>query len=215
MATITAQSISDQAVKTLFDETKTRWSETEILGYINDAQRNIVMLKPDAYVKNVSVQMVAGTKQTIPSDGVQLVRVVRNMGSNGTTAGRVVRRTSFSDIDNSRPDWHTETAAAVALNWLYDERDLKNFYLSPPQPATPAYVELVYTAAPPDVAAIGNVITLDDIYKTPIYNYVMARCWAKASEHQNMDRSKDYMSAYFQELGLKDKAESMVDQKAA
>ena len=59
MGTITAQSIVDRARHILQDTTSggTRWLDPELLKWLNDAQREIVLLKPNAYssVENIGL----------------------------------------------------------------------------------------------------------------------------------------------------------------
>ena len=84
---VTVQSVIDRVQTTLQDTTGVRWPVvSELVLWINDAQREIALLKPDASAKNETVTLVTGTKQTIPSGGNRLLRAVRNMSaaSNGT-----------------------------------------------------------------------------------------------------------------------------------
>lgn len=206
MPTITAQSIVDRAEKTLLDDTNVRWDETELLEYLNDGQREVVMFKPSAYTKNSVHQLVAGTKQTIPADGIEFVEGVRNMGVDGATPGRVVTPIRRRDLDLTRPNWHAETAAVEAKHYMFDERDPKTFYITPPQPATPGQVEILYSAAPPDVA-LGEVIALDDIYQTPLLYYVLSRAHAKETEAANNNRSASYYQLFAKAVGGRAAAE--------
>ena len=64
---------------TLQDTANVRWTEAELLNYIYDAQREITNIKPDATATHANVQLVTGTKQSIPTDGLKLISVVRNM----------------------------------------------------------------------------------------------------------------------------------------
>tara|TARA_A100001388_G_scaffold50342_1_gene33851 strand:+ start:2964 stop:4010 length:1047 start_codon:yes stop_codon:yes gene_type:complete len=78
--TVTVQSVLDRVQQTLQDTAGIRWSSTnELVLWVNDAQREIALLKPDATATNATVALVEGTKQTIPDDGNRLLRVVRNM----------------------------------------------------------------------------------------------------------------------------------------
>ena len=78
--TVTAQSVLDRVQQTLQDTGGIRWSSTaELILWLNDAQREIALLKPDATAVNTTVTLVDGTKQTIPTDGNRLLSVVRNM----------------------------------------------------------------------------------------------------------------------------------------
>jgi hypothetical protein len=92
---VTVQSVIDRVQKTLQDTTGVRWPVVdELVLWVNDAQREIALLKPDASAKNVTVTLAVGTKQDIPSDGNRLLRVVRNMSAASSGVGkRAVRMT--------------------------------------------------------------------------------------------------------------------------
>ena len=181
MATITAQQIIDKVEIILQDSTNVRWAESELLGWLNDGQREIVLLRPESYAKNESKQMTAGTKQALPATGVMLIDVVRNMGVNGSTAGNAVRVVTREIMDSQNPAWHAETPAAAIKHFMFDPRDPKNFYVYPPSDGT-TYIEIVYAAAPTDVNAVGNTITLDDIYMGPLIDYILYRAYSKDAE---------------------------------
>ena len=53
--TITAKSVIRRAVETLQDNTSIRWPVGELVRYLNDGQREVVMHRPDAIVKNATV----------------------------------------------------------------------------------------------------------------------------------------------------------------
>lgn len=202
MAIITAQQILNKAALLLQDPAFVRWTSDELLGWLNDGQREIVMLKPDANAVNQSVQLSAGTKQRIPSDGIRLIKLTRNMGNDGDTPGRTVRFIDGNILDTQRPNWHTETASTTVLHYAHDVRDPKVFYCYPPQPGTPSYVELVYSAIPEDVA-LTDAINLDDIYATVLTDYVLYRAYSKNAAVADPNIAAAYYQAFYQALGLK------------
>ena len=88
---VAVNDVIDKVQEVLQDTGGVRWDQTnELLEWLNDAQREIALLKPDATSENTTVTLVTGTKQTIPSDGNRLLRVVRNMSaaSGGNGGGR-------------------------------------------------------------------------------------------------------------------------------
>lgn len=214
MGTITGKTIIDAVAKTLQDDTNIRWPRAELLEYLNDAQREIVLAKPDSFVKNENLQLVAGTKQTIPANGVLFMRVNRNMGVGGNAPGRVPRLVDIRILDEQIPDWHSETAAAVVKHYTFDEQDPKRFYVYPPQPATGmSMVEVVYSASPTDLAVETAPITLDDVYKTAMVKYMEFRAWNKDADYAaNPDRADRCYANFAALIGLKDKADD--EQKA-
>lgn len=181
MATTTVASILTNVGNLLHDTGNVRWTASEITSWLNEGQREIVALKPNAYVRSVATALVAGTKQSLPADGVYLLDVTRNLGTDGATPGKAIKTISREALDNMVPDWHAvKYANATVKHFMYNKDDPTRFYVQPPQPASgQGYVELVYGALPADVA---TYITVDDIYAVALTNYALSRAWDKDSE---------------------------------
>jgi len=189
MAT-TVQSIIDRVQTTLQDTTGIRWPvENELVLWVNDAQREVALLKPDASAQNETVTLVAGTKQSIPNSGNRLLRVVRNMsaatGGNGLRAIRIVDR---EVLDSMSPDWHDPSVTYDAAHgtsvkhYIYDDQNPRNFYVYPGIVGSNAHVEIIYSANPTGVTKT-DVISIPDIYANCLMNYVLYMCYMKDSEH--------------------------------
>lgn len=183
------------------------WSDTTLLGYLNDGQRAVVLLKPNANVTNTAVQLAAGTKQSLPTGGMGPIKVTRNMGSDGSTAGDSITFVDMEQYNYLESDWHTETAAATVEVYMYDQNDPTHFYVAPPQPATPGYIELLYTATPTDVATTGTAITLNDIYSGLLVNYMLYRAYATEIDEISSVLSGKYYEMFLAELGGKERVE--------
>ena len=213
MGTIIASTVITKAQTIIQDATGVRWPETELLGWINEGQREIVLLKPDASVKNESKVLVAGTKQSIPNEGIVLISVVRNMGAAGTTPGKAVRPINRQILDEQVPDWHAATAASSVAYCVYDGRNPKVFYVYPPQPAVaPGYVELIYSAAPTDMALSSSAITLDDIYSGSLLDYCLFRAYSKDADYAgNNERALAHYKKFVETLSLKEKIEGATE----
>ena len=189
MAT-TVQSIIDRVQTTLQDTTGIRWPvENELVLWVNDAQREVALLKPDASATNETVTLDAGTKQSIPSSGNRLLRVVRNMsavsGGNGLRAIRIVDR---EVLDSMSPDWHDPSVANDAAHgtsvkhYIYDDQNPRNFYVYPGVVGGSSHVEIIYSANPASVTKT-DAISIPDIYANCLMNYVLYMCYMKDSEH--------------------------------
>lgn len=213
MGTILASAIIAKAQTIIQDTTGVRWPETELLGWLNEGQRELVMLKPDASVKNESVLLVAGTKQTIPASGTILLSVVRNMGANGTTPGMAIRSIKRNVLDEQLPNWHASAASASVSYVVTDGRNPKVFYVYPPQPAvSPGQVEIVYSSSPADIAAVGSPVTIDDIYSGSLLDYCLFRAYSKDAEYAgNENRAVSHYQKFTETLGLKEKVESATE----
>lgn len=187
--TVSVQSVIDRVQTTLQDTTGVRWPVlNELVLWINDAQREIALLKPDASAKNTTITLTTGTKQEIPSDGNRLLRVVRNMSAaSGGTGKRSVRLVQREVLDAQTPDWHDPTVTGDASHtnlvkhYVYDEQNPRNFYVYPGVSGT-AYIEIVYSANPSTVAQ-GDNLVIPDIYANAVMNYVLYMAYMKDADY--------------------------------
>lgn len=204
---IKVNSIIDRAATLIQDATNVRWPTAELLDWMNDGQREIVLMKPQASVKNESTLLVAGeTKQSLPSAGIMLIDVPRNMGATGAIAGDAIRVVTREVLDAQRPGWHSDANADGKIrHFMFDPRDPKNFYVYPKAPATAWYVEIVYSATPTDcTSGVNDVIQIDDIYANALLDYVLYRAYSKDAEYaQNANLAIAHYQAFSNSLGVK------------
>jgi len=211
---IETDAILTEASTLLMDEARTRWSETELLGHLNSGQLELVSLKPEANTVVAAVQLAAGTRQALPSGGIQFLRLNRNMGTDGATPGKGIRIADMDAMNADNPDWHNDTADSVTVHYLFAEDDPKAFYVWPPQPAaSQGHVEEVYSKAPVDaVIGGGNNISLADEYRQALLYWILHKAYAKNNAVMaNQQRSTANLQSFFMELGLKDRAEAVHD----
>lgn len=212
MGTILASAIIADASVTLQDASNTRWTAAQMLNWLNAGQREIVIMTPEAYVENVAVQLAAGTKQSLPSGGLLLLEMARNMGTDGATPGRVPRLVDRNVIDAQNPKWHTDNASAVVMEYVYDKRDKGRFYVHPPQPTSNrGYVDLIYSKYPANIASTSTAITLDDIYSNALTNYILYRAYAK--DPQSVAKAGDYYKLFTMLVIGKDSSDEKVRSK--
>jgi len=226
VGTIYASAIFTEVDAILLDTDKVRWTDAEKLRYLNAGQRQAVILKPDAYTVSTVYKLGAGTKQSVP-DGtsafqtpaavtipecIQFLRLIRNMGTTGLVAGAAITPVGMDFMDAYNPDWHSATGNAVVKNYIYNEEDPRHFYVTPPQPsASQGYVEAVFSAVPADVVAAAGpsyavAITISDVYKDILVNYILFRCYAKdaANSPFNAARATEYWNLFVLGLERKD-----------
>lgn len=207
MGTIAASVIIGRAATVLRDQGYTRWTQPELLGWLNDGQNAIVLQKPDACVVNASLKLTAGTKQTIPANGVALVDVVRNMGTDGTTPGNVIRLVDRAALDARRPGWHSETPATAVKHFTFSDADPKHFYVYPPSDGN-GYVEAIHSASPTPCADTNATIAVDDVYQGALQDYILFRAYSKdADSAVNAQKALAYNNLFRASLGLKAQAE--------
>lgn len=209
---LTTTAVTDRVGILLQDTTAIRWPVAERLQYASDAIREICAFKPDAAVKTAVASLVAGTKQSLPADGVMLVDVTRNMGVGGATPGRAPRLVTREILDAQLPNWHNGTPAAEVIHYTFDAQNQKSYYVYPPQPAAgQGSLELVYAAVPTELAE-GAALPLDDTWLPAIVNYVLYRCYSKDAEYAaNANLAVAYYQAFNAQMVGRTNAEAAAD----
>lgn len=181
MPTILASQIISRARTLLQDTAGVRWSDTECLGWLSDAQREIASLRSDASSKYAPARLVAGTRQAMPSDAIELIDIPRNLGTDGLTPGYPVRKVERTFLDENIPTWHTDTASSVTRHFAYDTKALKFYWVYPPSDGT-GYVDLLYAFPPSDISSTGSVIGVDDIYANALMFCLLSFAYAKNAD---------------------------------
>ena len=208
MGTITAQNIFDRVALIVNETTPARWLSAEMLKWLNDGQRVIGVLKPDACSVTEAVQLVQGTKQALPSGSFLLLDIIRNMGG-GTTPGNAVRLIDRRTLDDEIIDWHAETQNDVTERFVYEpETNPRVYYVYPPSTGS-NYLEICHVKAPTEVAGTTSVISLDDIYEPALLAYVLFRLYSKDADFVvNNSRAQQYLSEFLMLIGRMDLVEA-------
>jgi len=211
MGTVTAQTILNKAAVQLTDLANVRWTRTELLSWLNDGMRQIVLMQPSGSSTTVSVKLTAGTRQSIPSDGWLLLQIYRNMGTTGTTAGRAIRIVSREVLDGFNPGWHTEIPKAEVKNYIYDVQDQLAFYVYPPNTGT-QYIELNYSAQPTNLTSESQTIPIFDIFQSALVDYIMFRACSKDAEYApGLQLAQAYLATFTASVQGKTQSEAVND----
>jgi len=187
----TVQDVIDQVRYTIHDETAAsyRWTDAELIAYVNAASRQIVSIVPEANL-TASIITITNTiaKQALPTGGIKFVKVLNNVSeADGTTIEGPVRQVEKDALDSYDPNWEYDTTIKTLASssdffdhYCHDPRDKKAFYVYPPASGT-AYANVQYSAVPTAMTAVGDTIPLDDEYIEAYYAYVTFRALTKES----------------------------------
>lgn len=191
MGSVTAKTLIDRASYLLEDTSNVTWTRTELLGWVNEAQTQVVAYAPGANTSRVSLPLVAGTLQTLPSSTLVLIDVPRNV------SGPAIRVTSREVLDNAPTDWHTATSDKFVRNYVYDANDQYSFYVSPPNNGAGAVVAVV-AQVPTVVTSEGQTLDVDDSYSAAVVNYVAYRAYSKDTDYVagGAEKAAAYYSAF-------------------
>jgi hypothetical protein len=185
------------------DVSQYRWLDSELIDWINDAQRAVATVRPDASPDPKVVTLVAGSKQSIPADNFRLLDVVRNMAADGVSPGRSVRIIERETLDQFNPYWHQSTKKAEVRHFTYDERTPTSYFVYPPVTAG-TKIEAIFSKYPTKVSAIGDALSLSEAYFEATLNYLMFRAYSKDTEFTASPQvAASYLAAFNGAMGIK------------
>jgi hypothetical protein len=169
------------------------------------------LVRPDANSVVQAVLLAAGTRQTLPVGALRILSAVRNMGSTGTTPGRVITMGDRASQDAANPDWHSAPTGTAVREIFYDDKVAPlTFFVRPSIPASPAvYIELALSKAPTDVTdANTGDITVSDVYSPPLQAWMLYRAFMLQTQATNvMQRGAGHFQSFFNLLGVKLRAD--------
>ena len=169
-----ASAVIAKARQQLNDETETyRWSDPELIGWLDQGQKEVVRLEPTANPVNATISLAEGNLQSIPSDGYGFIKTNANMGSDGQTPGKIVNMIDRNRIDILMPDWTTARASSV-IHLACRHENPRKFEVYP-KPQTPRHLSITYGQIPATVTQLTDDLTLNDTYESVLLDYILYR----------------------------------------
>ena len=184
-----------------------RYSDTVMLGFVNDTLKRMAILRPDLFSYIGDISTTPNTVlQTMPSDSVRLVEIFQVKGGSAMT--EVTRET----LDQASPTWVSETAG-TPINFMRHVRNPNRYFLYP-QPI--AGIELVgeYVRSPINYIISATVSDLPDAYFSTVVDGTVFLAESVDNEHVNSGRAKLFQDSFIQSLGVSLQSRSITDTEA-
>lgn len=217
MAIVKVVELLAKAAVLLSDDDFVRWTPLQLQGWLNDAYRETVILRPDSNMLVGEFVCVAGPRQKITtsfSTASRLVECVRNIAAESNKSR--VKLASRSSVDGVRPNWYAETQTVNIELYVFDPRTPTEFLLYPPAAST-ARLEVIYAAVPAPhtltdgqltSSATAEVIRIDDMFANALLDYVLYRAYATDTEASSVNKATAYYQAFVGGLGIKGQSET-------
>jgi len=203
----TALNYIEDAAELYSDTAYDRISTTTWIKYLNAALRTLVLVRPDAGAVTESVQLVSGIKQSIPTAALRLLDIPRNMGSDGSTAGKIITPSKRKHIDYSNLLWPQDTGETYIENFSHDPNTPDIFYVTPPViSTTDVYVEMSSSQLPTTITATGDSVSTNDIYFEPVVQYMLYKAYAADDEGVEFQKAEAMFNKFLNLLNVEAKA---------
>lgn len=221
----TVQDVFNEVRFTIHDEDSGnyRWTDAELIDYVNAAGRQIVSIVPEANLVTTIISITNNiAKQALPAGGIKFVKVLNNVSpADGTTIEGAVRQAEKDALDSYDPNWEYDTTIKVVAaatdffdHFCHDPRDKKAFYVYPPG-STTVYANTQYSAVPTALTVVGDTIPLDDEYLEAYYTYIVYRALTKESRDSLPSSFRQELwTNFLATLGMKMQSDQRVSPEA-
>lgn len=202
------QIISD--VRILINDTRApqRFSDADLLAFVNQTLKRMSMLRPDLFLSIGDLATTADTTvQTMPSDSIRLVDIYAVKG--GETLTEVDREV----FDQTYPGWRSE-ASGTPVNFMRHVRNPNTYFLYP-APSSGIVLTAEYAKVPTDYALSDPIDAPADAFKPSIVDGVVYLAESMDDEHVNSGRAKLFLDSFNQSLGLQLESRVITDDEYA
>ena len=186
----TVQDIISRAREVLNDPDKTRWADSVLIYWINDALSLLRFASPRLFSLRGNHSCNAGALQSLIFDRArELIGVIGVLPCDQRA------------IDAFNPSWQTSSSGA-ALNWMPSATALKDFLLYPPSFQGQQLI-VEYVETPEKMEFLIDDIPVPDDYVSALSDYVIGMAESKDAEHVVSGRAQVFMQAFASKLGVK------------
>lgn len=181
-----------------------RYSDTDLLGYVNQTLKRMAVLRPTLFTNITSVPLTANSViQDLPSDAHRLVQVfyVDNYNS--------VNEVEREMLERAYPQWVSDPAG-IPFNFIRHPRNATKFFLYP-RPIANLTATVEYVVEPAAYALNDTILYLKDTYLGVVIDGVMFLASSIDDEHVLSNRAKLFMESFTQALGVDLQQQAVLD----
>jgi len=181
-----------------------RYSDTDLLGYVNQTLKRMAVLRPTLFTNITSIPLTANTVlQDLPSDAHRLVEVfyIDNYNS--------VNEVERAILERGYPQWVSDPAG-IPFNFIRHPRNATKFFLYP-RPIANLTATAEYVVEPATYAINDTILYLKDTYLGVVIDGVVFLASSIDDEHVNSNRAKLFMESFTQALGVDLQQQAILD----
>jgi hypothetical protein len=197
-------------VRWLIQDTKApyRYSDTMLLGFVNQALKRMVMLRPDLFAVVADFDTTAGTVlQSCPADSVRLINIFQVKGGNAIT------EVNRQILDCTVPNWQNEEAGQP-INFMRHVHNPNKFFVYP-RPVAGVVLVGEYVQMPPNYTLNAEIINLPNAYFPVVVDGTVFLAESIDNEHVHSGRAKLFHDAFMQGLGISLQSRVVTDTPSA
>lgn len=194
---ILASAVLTRVQTILTDASFRRFTQPELLMWLADAWREVLIYKPQA--GSVTAELVVSAnlgRHALPAEYLRLLDII-------SVAGRSVTAATRQQLDQSDRSWRMRKGDTIR-HFVVDEENPREFEVYP-VPATAVTAVAVLVPNPPNsVASTSTEIPLDSTCMSPLVDLVCYRALLKDSADTfNAQRALAHYQAFANAMGIR------------
>jgi len=183
----------------LLDASSVAYTAGELLTFLNEALRASSNVKRDFYVKQGTIDLVAGVVQELPSDGLAVIDLIYN-----NHTGRVCTQCDMELLQEANRFWPADDPQENVENWAANPKNPRRFYVTPPNTGGSGVALMgAYGAVPPEITDPDTDLAVTDDNQPIIVNFMLARAYSKSSKRYDPTKEAFYFGKWGELIGMK------------
>lgn len=181
-----------------------RYSDTDLLGYVNQTLKRMAVFRPTLFTNITSVPLTANTViQDLPSDAHRLVQVF--FIDNYNSVNEVEREV----LERAYPQWVSDPSG-IPFNFIRHPRNATKFFLYP-RPLANLTATVEYVVEPIAYTINQTILYLKDTYLGVVVDGVVFLASSIDDEHVNSNRAKLFLESFTSALGVDLQQQAVLD----
>lgn len=185
-----------------------RYSDTVLLGFVNQALKRMSMLRPDLFGVIGEIPTQAGNSvQQLPVGAFRLIDIFQ------VKDGDVVTEVDRETMSRNAPGWMSE-AAGTPVNFMRHVKNPDQFFLYP-RPSSNVVLIGEYAQVPTDYGLTDEIVAPPSAFFPALVDCTVFLSQSVDNEHVNSGRAKLFLDSFVQALGASLQSRAVTDTKAA
>jgi len=185
-----------------------RYSDTVLLGYVNQTLQRMAILRPDLFTDIVDITTTADAAvQSLPAEAIRLVDIFQVKNGNAIT--EVDRET----MNRNYPGWMNE-ASGTPVNFMRHVKNPDRYFLYP-RPAAGIVLVGEYAKSPIDYTVNASIDVIADVYFPALVDGTVYLAESIDDEHVQSGRAKLFYDSFVEQLGAGLQSRKLTDTKLA
>jgi hypothetical protein len=194
MTALTSTDIGTRVKRIFGDTANVQINDSDIVMWINDAMREIVMQHEGLFQTTSTLPSVAGTNQyTLPTDLLSLQEIAYRDGVSGAYYG--LRFLSAEGLDQATPDWTDTTSTGTPA--YYARGDSGKFFIVPtPDTSVANGIQITYSKYATDISGLtSTALPFPEYYHQTILEYCLMKAYEMDENWEATDRKSQYVQS--------------------